>query len=347
MMSSVAGPPAGQPIEPTTIDDAAHAAPGSLLKLAKDVLRAEASAIEALASRLDRAFLDAVAVVEKCTGRVVVTGIGKSGHIARKIAATLASTGTPAFFVHAAEASHGDLGMIRTDDVVIALSNSGETAELVAILALLKRQGAKLVAITGRADSTLGREADVVLDASVATEAGPLALAPTSSTTAALALGDALALALLHLRGFDAEDFARAHPGGALGRKLLVRISDVMHSGDALPTVPATATLAAALLEMSRKRLGMTAIVNDDDTVAGVYTDGDLRRTLESGVDIRAAKVGVVMTRNPHTIGADKLAVEGLQYMERFRITGLLVVDNTGRLVGAFNLHDLFRAGVV
>ena len=346
-MSGVAGPTAGKAIEPTTTDEAAHAAPGSLLTLAKDVLRAEAGAIEALASRLDRTFLDAVAVVEGCTGRVVVTGIGKSGHIARKIAATLASTGTPAFFVHAAEASHGDLGMIRTDDVVIALSNSGETAELVAILALLKRQGAKLVAITGRADSTLGREADVVLDASVATEAGPLPLAPTSSTTAALALGDALALALLHLRGFDAEDFARAHPGGALGRKLLVRISDVMHSGDALPTVPATATLGAALLEMSRKRLGMTAVFNDDDTVAGVYTDGDLRRTLESGVDIRAAKVGDVMTRNPHTIGADKLAVEGLQYMERFRITGLLVVDNTGRLVGAFNLHDLFRAGVV
>ena len=228
-MSIVSGPPAGKALAPTTIiDAAAQATQDSLLTLAKDVLRAEAGAIEALASRLDRTFLDAVAVVEKCTGRVVVTGIGKSGHIARKIAATLASTGTPAFFVHAAEASHGDLGMIRPDDVVIALSNSGETAELVAILALLKRRGAKLVALTGRADSTLGREADVALDASVAAEAGPLALAPTSSTTAALALGDALALALLHLRGFDAEDFARAHPGGALGRKLLVRISDVM-----------------------------------------------------------------------------------------------------------------------
>ena len=347
-MSIVSGPPAGKALAPTTIiDAAAQATQDSLLTLAKDVLRAEAGAIEALASRLDRTFLDAVAVVEKCTGRVVVTGIGKSGHIARKIAATLASTGTPAFFVHAAEASHGDLGMIRPDDVVIALSNSGETAELVAILALLKRRGAKLVALTGRADSTLGREADIALDASVAAEAGPLALAPTSSTTAALALGDALALALLHLRGFDAEDFARAHPGGALGRKLLVRISDVMHRGDALPTVPATATLAAALLEMSRKRLGMTAVLNEDGSVAGVYTDGDLRRTLESGVDIRIAMVGDVMTRNPHTIGADKLAAEALQYMERFRITGLLVVDGTGRLVGAFNLHDLFRAGVV
>lgn len=325
----------------------ARVTPDALLALAKDVLRAEAGAIEALANRLDAKFVDAVALVEKCAGRVVVTGIGKSGHIARKIAATLASTGTPAFFVHAAEASHGDLGMIRPDDVVIALSNSGETAEIVAILSLLKRQGAKLVAITGRADSTLGREADVVLDASVATEAGPLGLAPTSSTTAALALGDALALSLLQSRGFNAEDFARAHPGGALGRKLLVRISDVMHRGDALPTVPASSTLAAALLEMSRKRLGMTAVVNEDGTVAGVYTDGDLRRTLESGVDIRKAMVGDVMTRNPHTIRADKLAAEALQYMERFRITGLLVLDDSGRLVGAFNLHDLFRAGVV
>jgi arabinose-5-phosphate isomerase len=323
------------------------AAPESILALAKDVLRAEAGAIETLANRLDRTFLDAVAIVERCTGRIVVTGIGKSGHIARKIAATLASTGTPAFFVHAAEASHGDLGMVRPDDVVIALSNSGETAEIVAILALLKRQGAKLVAITGRIDSTLGREADVVLDASVAMEAGPLALAPTSSTTAALALGDALALSLLQLRGFSADDFARAHPGGALGRKLLVRIGEIMHRGDALPTVPSSATLAAALLEMSRKRLGMTAVVNDDGTVAGVYTDGDLRRTLESGIDIRAAMVSDVMTRKPHTIRADKLAAEALQYMERFRITGLLVLDDAGRLVGAFNLHDLFRAGVV
>ena len=323
------------------------AAPESILALAKDVLRSEAGAIETLANRLDRTFLDAVAIVERCTGRIVVTGIGKSGHIARKIAATLASTGTPAFFVHAAEASHGDLGMVRPDDVVIALSNSGETAEIVAILALLKRQGAKLVAITGRIDSTLGREADVVLDASVAMEAGPLALAPTSSTTAALALGDALALSLLQLRGFSADDFARAHPGGALGRKLLVRISEIMHRGDALPTVSSNATLAAALLEMSRKRLGMTAIVNDDGTVAGVYTDGDLRRTLESGIDIRAAMVSDVMTRKPHTIHADKLAAEALQYMERFRITGLLVLDDAGRLVGAFNLHDLFRAGVV
>ena len=323
------------------------ATPDSLLALARNVLLAEAGAIQALATRLDARFLDAVALIETCTGRIVVTGIGKSGHIARKIAATLASTGTPAFFVHAAEASHGDLGMIRADDVVIALSKSGETPELVAILALLKRQGAKLVAITGKTGSTLGREADVALDSSVAMEADPLGLAPTSSTTAALALGDALALSLLQSRGFSAEDFARAHPGGALGRKLLVRIGDVMHRGDALPSVPAIATLGAALLEMSKKRLGMTAIVNDDGTVAGIYTDGDLRRTLESGVDIRTASVGDVMTRNPHTIREDKLAAEALQYMERFRITGLLVLDDGGRLVGAFNLHDLFRAGVV
>src|SRR6185503_10531239 len=240
---------------------------------------------------------------------------------------------TPAFFVHSAEASHGDLGMITSGDVVVALSNSGESAELVAILPLLKRQGAKLIALTGNTRSTLAREADVALDASVAREAGPLGLAPTSSTTAALALGDALALALLEARGFNADDFARAHPGGALGRKLLVRVADVMHQGEALPTVPVTAALSEALLEMSRKRLGMTAVVNTDGTLAGLYTDGDLRRTLEKGTDIRTAKVADVMTRNPHTIGADKLAAEAVQYMEKFRINGLLAVDEQARPV--------------
>lgn len=321
--------------------------PEELLSLAKDVLVTEAKAIHAMADRLDARFVDAVRIVQPCAGRVVVTGIGKSGHIARKVAATLASTGTPAFFVHAAEASHGDLGMIRPDDVVIAFSNSGETQELVAIVALLKRQGAKLISITGNMRSTLAREADVSLDASVAMEAGPLGLAPTSSTTAALALGDALALALLQSRGFNADDFARAHPGGALGRKLLIRVSDVMHQGDAAPKVPVSAPLRDALIEMSRKRLGMTAIVNDDGTLAGVYTDGDLRRTLEKGIDIRTAMVADVMTRQPHTIRSDKLAAEAVQYMEKFRINGILVLDERERVVGAFNMHDLFRAGVV
>ena len=321
--------------------------PETLLALAKDVLATEAKAVQAMADRLDSTFLDAVSIIQACNGRIVVTGIGKSGHIARKIAATLASTGTPAFFVHSAEASHGDLGMITADDAVIALSNSGESPELVAILPLLKRQGAKLIAMTGNMRSTLAREADVALDASVACEAGPLGLAPTSSTTAALALGDALALALLEARGFNADDFARAHPGGSLGRKLLVRVTDVMHQGDALPKVPVQAALSEALLEMSRKRLGMTAIVKDDGTLAGLYTDGDLRRTLEKGIDIRTATVAEVMTRNPHTIQADKLAAEALQYMDKFRINGLLALDERGRVVGAFNLHDLFRAGVV
>jgi arabinose-5-phosphate isomerase len=319
----------------------------ALLALAKDVLAAEAGAVRALADRLDQTFVEAVQLIQACSGRIVVTGIGKSGHIARKIAATLASTGTPAFFVHSAEASHGDLGMITPGDVVLALSNSGESTEIVAILPLLKRHGAKLIALTGNLGSTLAREADVTLDASVAREAGPLGLAPTTSTTAALALGDALALALLEARGFNADDFARAHPGGSLGRKLLVRVTDVMHQGDALPTVPCDATLSEALLEMSRKRLGMTAIVNPDGTLAGLYTDGDLRRTLEKGIDIRRARVAEVMTRNPHTIGSDKLAAEAVQYMEKFRINGILVLDERERVVGAFNMHDLFRAGVV
>jgi arabinose-5-phosphate isomerase len=330
-------------------DDKARPVPSSdaLLSLAKEVLSTEAAAVTALRDRLDRRFVDAVRIVQACTGRIVVTGIGKSGHIARKIAATLASTGTPAFFVHSAEASHGDLGMITGDDVVIALSNSGESPEVVAILPLLKRQGAKLIAMAGKLNSTLAREADVVLDASVEREAGPLGLAPTSSTTACLALGDALALALLEARGFGADDFARSHPGGALGRKLLVRVTDVMHQGEALPTVPVEAALTDALLEMSRKRLGMTAVVNADGTLAGLYTDGDLRRTLEKGIDIRSAKVADVMTRNPHTIGSDKLAAEAVQYMDKFRINGILVVDERERVVGAFNMHDLFRAGVV
>jgi arabinose-5-phosphate isomerase len=318
-----------------------------MLALGRNVLDAEAEAVRALAARLDENFVRAIALVHACLGRVEVTGIGKSGHIARKIASTLASTGTPAFFVHAAEASHGDLGMITEHDVVIALSNSGESPELMAILPLLKRQGAKLIAVTGNLGSTLGREADVALDASVAKEAGPLGLAPTSSTTAALALGDALSLVLLDARGFGADDFARAHPGGALGRRLLVRVTEVMHQGEAVPRVSAGASLSEALLEMSRKRLGMTTVLNEDGTLAGVFTDGDLRRTLEKGIDIRGARVADVMTRRAHTIQADKLAAEAVQYMEKFAINGLVVLDERERVVGAFNMHDLFRAGVV
>ena len=302
--------------------------------------------MHALADRLDQRFINAVGIIQACAGRIVVTGIGKSGHIARKIAATLASTGTPAFFVHAADASHGDLGMITSDDIVIALSNSGESLEVVAMLPILKRQGAKLIAMTGNLQSTLAREADIVLDAAVAREAGPLGLAPTSSTTASLALGDALALALLEAR-IGPHDFARAHPGGALGRKLLVRVTDVMHQGEALPTVAADASLTDALLEMSRKRLGMTAIVNADGTLARLFTDGDLRRTIEKGTDIRRVKVAEVIIRNPHTIRSDKLAAEAVQYMDKLRINGLLVIDESDRVVGAFNMHDLFRAGVV
>ncbi len=333
------------------MDNDKHASPAGdpdkILALAKSVLETEGQAVLALAGRLDSNFVAAVNLVLGCKGRVVVSGIGKSGHIAHKIAATLASTGTPAFFVHPAEAIHGDLGMIASDDVVIALSNSGESSELLTILPLLKRRGARLIAMTGNARSTLARDADVFLDAGVATEAGPLGLAPTASTTAALALGDALALALLDARGFGAEDFALSHPGGALGRKLLVRVSELMHRGKALPTVPLGASLSDALLEMSSKRLGMTAIVDEDGGLAGLYTDGDLRRTLEKGIDIRSAKVADVMTRNPHTIAEDKLAAEAVQYMEKFSINGLLVLDGRGRVVGALNIHDLFRAGVV
>jgi len=318
-----------------------------LLAMGREVLAEEANAVHAVASRLDARFVDAVRLIQGCTGRVVVTGIGKSGHIARKIASTLASTGTPAFFVHAAEASHGDLGMIRQEDVVIALSYSGESPEIVAIVPLLRRQGAKLVAITGKLESSLGREADVSLDAAVQREAGALGLAPTSSTTAALALGDALAVALLEARGFGPEDFARTHPGGALGRRLLVRVAEIMHQGEDLPAVHVKASVAEALLEMSRKRLGMTTVLNDDGTLAGIYTDGDLRRTLAKGIDVREALVVDVMSRNPHTIRADRLAAEAVQYMESFRINGLIALNANGCVVGAFNTHDLFRAGVL
>ncbi|MDP3483858.1 MAG: KpsF/GutQ family sugar-phosphate isomerase [Sulfuricella sp.] len=317
------------------------------LDLARQVLSIEAKAIEALIARLDDKFTSALQLILHCRGRVVVSGMGKSGHIARKIASTMASTGTPAFFVHPGEASHGDLGMITDHDVLIALSNSGESPELLTIVPIIKRKGAKLISMTGNPASTLAREADVHLDASVAQEACPLGLAPTASTTAALALGDALAIALLDARGFGAEDFARSHPGGALGRRLLVHVGDLMHRGDALPKVPDTALLTEALLEMSRKGLGMTAVVGDADRLLGLFTDGDLRRALDKTLDIRAAKVAEVMTRNPRTIGPEKLAAEAVQMMDQHKINGLLVVDADGRLVGALNMHDLLRAGVV
>lgn len=317
------------------------------LELAKQVLAIEAEAIQSLSARLGQSFLDAVALLLNCKGRVVVSGIGKSGHIARKIASTMASTGTPAYFVHPAEASHGDIGMIARDDVLIALSNSGESAELLTILPLLKRQGARLIAITGDANSALAREADVHLDAHVDKEACPLNLAPTASTTAALALGDALAVALLDAKGFGAEDFARSHPGGALGRRLLTHVRDVMRSGDEVPWVTEEAGFSEAMLEVSKKRLGMTAVLDAGGKVSGIFTDGDLRRTLAQVDDIRAARIVDIMTHGPRTIGPDKLAAEAVQLMEEHKINALLVVNDDGRLVGALNMHDLFRAKVI
>ncbi|MEW6131817.1 MAG: KpsF/GutQ family sugar-phosphate isomerase [Pseudomonadota bacterium] len=317
------------------------------LELARQVLAIEADAVRKLSARIDGQFENAIAIILNCKGRVVVTGMGKSGHIARKIAATLASTGTPAFFVHPGEASHGDLGMITQDDVVVALSNSGESAEVIAILPLIKRRGAKLIGMSGNPASTLARESDVHLNAAVDKEACPHNLAPTASTTAALALGDALAVALLDARGFTPDDFARTHPGGSLGRRLLVHVRDVMHGGDRLPVVSETASLKDALLEMTRKGLGMTAIVDAGGRLAGVFTDGDLRRTLEKAVDVHAVGIAEIMTRNPKSIGPDQLAVEAAERMQELKINGLLVVDNDQRLVGALNMHDLLKAGVV
>ena len=317
------------------------------LTLARRVLTIEAEAVLAMRDRLDSQFTDAMALILSCRGRVVVSGMGKSGHVSSKIAATLASTGTPAFFVHPGEASHGDLGMITHEDVCIALSNSGESAELTAIVPLIKRRGARLIAVTGNPASTLAREADVHLDASVAQEACPLNLAPTASTTAALALGDALAIALLEARGFGSEDFARTHPGGTLGRRLLIHVRDIMHQGEQLPKVQVDALLPLALLEMTRKGLGMTAVVDNEERVLGIITDGDLRRVLEKTVDVRSAVVREVMTVAPRCIGQDQLAVVAVENMQSHNINGLLVVDAAGRLVGALNMLDLLRAGVV
>ena len=320
------------------------------LSLAAETLRIEAQAVTDMAARLDERFARAVALVLASRGRVVVMGMGKSGHVGRKIAATLASTGSPAMFVHPAEASHGDLGMITATDVVLGISNSGESEELTTLLPLIKRMGVPLIALTGRTESTLGRHADVVLDASVAKEACPHNLAPTASTTAQLAMGDALAVALLDARGFRADDFARSHPGGALGRKLLTLVSDVMRSGAELPRVTQDADLMALMREISAKGLGMSAVVDGDDRVLGVFTDGDLRRLIEksgSSVDLRSLRAQDVMHANPRTVYADALAVEAAGLMEANRITSVLVVDGNGCLIGALNSNDLMRAKVI
>lgn len=319
----------------------------SLLELGRAVLEIEAEAVAALAARLDAGFVRACDYMLACKGRIVVTGMGKSGHIGGKVAATLASTGSPSFFVHPGEASHGDLGMITRQDVVLALSYSGETTEVLTIVPLIKRLGVPLIAMTGNAASTLAREADVHLDVSVDKEACPLGLAPTSSTTATLVMGDALAVALLEKNGFTRDDFALSHPGGALGRRLLLHVDEIMHTGERIPKVVAGSPLSDALVEMTSKGLGMTAVVDDHDKVIGVFTDGDLRRALDRDIDLRRAAIDEVMTRDPRTVSPRTLAAEALNRMEKHRINGLLVVDDTGVVLGALNMHDLLRAGVV
>ena len=318
-----------------------------LIEMGREALRIEARAVAALEGRLGADFERACRMLLACTGRVVVSGMGKSGHVGGKIAATLASTGTPSFFLHPAEASHGDLGMVTRGDVVLAISYSGETAELLTILPLFKRMGAGLLAMTGNPASTLAREADVHLDVSVPAEACPLNLAPTASTTATLAMGDALAVALLKHRGFTEADFARSHPGGALGRRLLLHVSDVMRRGSDLPIVRPGTPLTEGLLEMSRKRLGLTAVVDADNRVVGIFTDGDLRRALDRNLDVRATAMSDVMTRSPRSIRPDELAAEAVLMMEKHSVNGLLVLDDAGSLVGALNVHDLLRAGVM
>ena len=318
-----------------------------LVSLGRAVIETEAAAITALSSRIDADFVCACEFLLACEGRIVILGMGKSGHIGGKIAATLASTGSPAFFVHPGEASHGDLGMITTKDVVIAFSNSGETEEILTILPLIKRLGVPLIALTGNPPSTLGKAADVHIDVSVAKEACPLDLAPTSSTTAALAMGDALAIALLESRGFTADDFARSHPGGRLGRRLLLLIKDIMHCGDALPVVRPDVLVVDALMEMSSKGLGMTAVVNEQQQLLGVFTDGDVRRALDKGVDVHKSTIDSVMSTGCKTVGPEDLAAEALHLMETHKVSALLVVSEDGALVGALNMHDLLRAGVV
>ena len=330
-------------LQPHAVSDAER-----FLDLARRVLDIEAEAVGALKDRLGEPFLLAHRLMLETKGRVVVTGMGKSGHIGRKIASTLASTGTPAFFMHPGEASHGDLGMIQRDDIVLAISHSGESDEILKVLPMIKRRGAKVISITGRPQSTLATEADVHLDAAVSKEACPLNLAPTASTAAALALGDALAITLLDARGFGSEDFAMHHPGGTLGRRLLVHVGDIMRKGAQLPRNGPDTLVPAAILEMSAKGIGMTAIVDGNDKLLGIYTDGDLRRTLEKHDSIRNLRVADVMTRNPRTIAPEKLAAEAVQLMEQYKIGGRLVVTSPdGRLVGAVTYHDLLAAGVV
>ena len=317
------------------------------IEMARRVLQIEADAVAALGARLGDEFLRAVDMILDCHGRVIVCGIGKSGHICRKIAATLASTGTPAYFVHAAEAVHGDLGMITREDLLIALSNSGENDELLTIVPLIKRQGGRLIAITGNPSSPLAQEADVHLDAGVKEEACPLNLAPTASTTAALALGDALAVALLDARGFGAEDFARSHPGGALGRRLLTHVKDVMRPTANVPMIPESTMVLAALAAISAGGMGMIAVHDSNGVLSGIFTDGDLRRAMQQHGDLSRTPVARVMTRQPRTIAPGRLAVEAVQLMEEHKITQLLVIDDAGALCGALNMHDLFRAKVV
>ena len=321
--------------------------PDQALQLARETLDIEAEALMGIKSRLDARFSQAVQMMLNVKGRVVVTGMGKSGHIGSKIAATLASTGTPAMFVHPGEASHGDLGMIKAIDVVLAISNSGESDELVSILPVLKRQGVPLIAMTGGMNSALAQHADVVLDSSVSKEACPLNLAPTASTTAQLALGDALAVALLDARGFKAEDFARSHPGGSLGRRLLTHVSDVMRKDDQVPSVLPTASFSELMQEMSRKGLGASAIVNEQQEVLGIFTDGDLRRLIEKGLDLRSLVAQDVMHAKPQTVNENALAVEAAELMEQFKITSVLVINDAGQLSGALNTNDLMRAKVI
>ena len=318
-----------------------------LRELGLAVIQVEALAISALAKQINNNFVGACKLLFNCTGRVVVIGMGKSGHIAGKIAATLASTGTPAFFVHPGEASHGDLGMITKQDVVLALSNSGETEEILKILPLIKRLGVPLIAMTGNPASTLGIVATTHINVAVEHEACPLGLAPTSSTTAALVMGDALAVSLLEARGFTRDDFALSHPGGSLGRRLLLRVSDIMHVGNDIPSVPESALISHALLEMTEKKLGMTAIVDADNRVVGIFTDGDLRRTLAKNLDIQNTAISEVMTPQCAVISEDILAAEAMQVMEQKKINALIVVDEQKMAVGALNMHDLIRAGIV
>ena len=318
-----------------------------LIDSAQRTIRLEIEAVQELLPRIDADFVKACELILNCKGRVVVVGMGKSGHIGNKIAATLASTGTTAFFVHPAEASHGDMGMITRDDIVLALSNSGSTAEIVTLLPLIKRLGIRLISMTGNPNSPLAKAAEVNLDARVSQEACPLNLAPTSSTTASLVLGDALAIALLEARGFTAEDFAFSHPGGALGRRLLLKVENVMHAGDALPRVRRGTSLRDALLEMTQKGLGMTVILEEDGRLAGIFTDGDLRRTLDKGIDVRQALIDEVMTPHGKTARAEMLAAEALKIMEDHKINALVVVDDQDNPVGALNMHDLLRAGVM